>query len=45
MITFWIMVFAIIDLLIAWRYAKEQNICKTVIMCTALICIMISLCR
>lgn len=38
-------VFMLIDLLMAWRYAKGRDICKVVIFCTAAICGMLSLCR
>lgn len=38
-------VFMLIDLLLAWRYAKGRDICKVVIFCTAAICGMMSLCR
>ena len=38
-------VFMLIDLLSAWRYANDRDICKVVIFCTAAICGMLSLCR
>ena len=38
-------VFMLIDLLLAWRYANDRDICKVVIFCTATICSMMSLCR
>lgn len=38
-------VFMLIDLLLAWRYANDRDICKVVIFCTAIICSMLSLCR
>lgn len=38
-------VFMLIDLLLAWRYANDRDICKVVIFCTAAICGMLSLCR
>ena len=41
----WLAVFIIIDLLLAWRYANNRDICKVVILCTAAICGMLSLCR
>lgn len=41
----WSAVFIIIDLLLAWRYANNRDICKVVILCTAAICGMLSLCR
>ena len=44
-IQFWLEVIIIIDMLFAWWHAKDQNICKVVIMCTAAICGMLSLCR
>lgn len=43
-IRFWLGVFGIIDLILAWQYAKDQDICKVVIMCTAAICCAIRLC-
>nr|DAE45153.1 MAG TPA: hypothetical protein [Caudoviricetes sp.] len=38
-------VFILIDLLLAWRYANDRDICKVVIFCTAAICGVMSLCR
>jgi len=38
-------VFMLIDLLLAWRYANDRDICKVVIFCTAAICGVMSLCR
>lgn len=38
-------VFMLIDLLLAWRYANNRDICKVVIFCSAIICGMLSLCR
>lgn len=38
-------VFMLIDLLSAWHYANDQDICKVVIFCTAAVCGMLSLCR
>lgn len=38
-------VFMLIDLLLAWRYANDRDICKVVIFCSAIICSMLSLCR
>lgn len=43
--TFWLAVFMLIDLLLAWYYANDRDICKVVIFCTAAICGMLSLCR
>lgn len=41
---FWLEVLIIIDLLMAWWYAKDRNVCKVVIMCTAAICGTMGLC-
>lgn len=41
---FQLAVFMIIDLFLAWRYANDRDICKTVIFYTAAICCMLSLC-
>lgn len=41
----WLAVFILIDLLLAWRYTNDRDICKVVIFCTAAICGMMSLCR
>lgn len=38
-------VFILIDLLLAYRYANDRDICKVVIFCTAAICGVMSLCR
>lgn len=38
-------VFMLIDLLLAWRYANDRDICKVVIFCTAAICGVMSLCK
>lgn len=38
-------VFMLIDMLLAWRYANDRDICKVVIFCSAIICSMLSLCR
>ena len=38
-------VFMLIDLLLAWRYTNDRDICKVVIFCSAIICSMLSLCR
>jgi hypothetical protein len=42
---FWLAVFMLIDMLLAWQYANDRNICKVVILCTAAICGTLSLCR
>lgn len=42
---FWLAVFIFIDMLLAWQYANDRNICKVVILCTAAICGVMSLCR
>jgi hypothetical protein len=38
-------VFMLIDMLLAWQYANDRNICKVVIFCTAAICGAMSFCR
>lgn len=38
-------VFVLIDMLLAWQYANDRNICKVVIFCTAAICGAMSFCR